>query len=217
MRTNCHINKKGKKTIAVVGDGETEFWYIQMLKRNERTLNIRLEPEIPKKKSLIELFEHVKKSADNFDRVFWLVDLDVILKESRESGKSKRNPLTEFEKYCKVLKKDKYKNVTIIINNPCLEFWFLLHHEYTNKIFNNCGDAAKHLQKHLPGYEKTEKYYTKENNDIYLKLKNHINDAKINAAKFGEFDFTNPDHAISQMHLLFNELEIQSTLISQKF
>jgi len=42
---------KSNPSYAVVVDGETEIWYLQMLKRNERSLNINLEPKLPQKKS----------------------------------------------------------------------------------------------------------------------------------------------------------------------
>ncbi len=45
--------KKRPKTdpaFAIVVDGETEMWYLQMLKRNERDIRVSIRPEIPNKK-----------------------------------------------------------------------------------------------------------------------------------------------------------------------
>lgn len=51
-------------TFAFVVDGETEVWYLQMLKRNERELRLNIKPEIPGKKSLKEQFELVMDLAE---------------------------------------------------------------------------------------------------------------------------------------------------------
>ncbi len=54
MRNSRETALKGSKTFAVVVDGETEVWYLQMLKRNERKLNVNIEPKLPSKKSISE-------------------------------------------------------------------------------------------------------------------------------------------------------------------
>jgi hypothetical protein len=36
-----------KTTYAIIVDGETEIWYFQMLKRNEPSLLVNIEPKIP--------------------------------------------------------------------------------------------------------------------------------------------------------------------------
>lgn len=50
MRVNKNMPGKSRQRFAIVVDGECEFWYIQMLKRNERSINVNLEPKIPQKK-----------------------------------------------------------------------------------------------------------------------------------------------------------------------
>lgn len=98
----------------------------------------------------------------------------------------------------------KLENVTVIVNNPCLEFWFLLHFESTARYFQNCDAAGKRLKKYIPGYEKTQKFYTREN-DIYQQLKPMLAGAIQNAHKL-TFDPSNPHKAVCEMALLFNEL-----------
>ncbi|MBP9134766.1 MAG: RloB domain-containing protein [Saprospiraceae bacterium] len=60
-----------------------------------------------------------------------------------------------FEEYRTDLTEN-YENVVVIVNNPCLEFWFLLHFEKTSKYFNTCSSAETQLKKYLPNYEKTQ-------------------------------------------------------------
>lgn len=54
---------QGGKTYAFVVDGQTEVWYLQMLKRNERELKIDIKPELPNKKSLEEQYRLVEERA----------------------------------------------------------------------------------------------------------------------------------------------------------
>ena len=121
MRQSRKIRSNVTPTFAFVVDGETEIWYLQMLKRNERQLRLNIKPEIPNKKSIEEQFKLVEDlSESEYPKVFWLVDLDTIIKESRETPKGKKTPLRAFLEIRKVIKRD-YKNVIIVINNPCLE------------------------------------------------------------------------------------------------
>ncbi|HNS29329.1 MAG TPA: RloB family protein [Tenuifilaceae bacterium] len=184
-------------------DGETEVWYLNMLKRNERHIRITIKPEIPSKKSIAEQFEFVcALTKKEYAHVFWIVDLDTIQKETRETPKGETSPIEFFKDCRRKLKKD-YKNVTVVVINPCLEFWFLLHFEQTSRVFNNCKKVESQLKNHLKCYEKTQYYYTKQNNDIYLKLKPYLNSALENAAALGSFNEANPYKAICEMKAFF--------------
>ncbi len=193
---------KARPNFALVVDGDTEVWYFQMLKRNERTLAVNIEPKIPQKKSVLEQYELVKSLSEDYKTVFWIIDFDTIVKETREAKRGKETPLQEFLKYRKVLKKD-YENVTIIVNNPCLEFWILLHFEKISKYFIDCASAEKQLKKYLKDYEKTRKYYTKQENDIYLRLKPNMKKAFSNASNLGLFDEYDSEKAICEMNLFY--------------
>lgn len=206
MRKSNKIPFKAKPRFAIIVDGECEFWYINMIKRNERSIRVDLKPEIPQRKKLIELFNKVKELSNDYDKVFWIVDFDVILSESRVTKKGLKSSLQEFNEYQTEINNN-FKNVVIIINNPCLEYWFLLHFESTTKFFDTCKSSEKALIKHLKDYEKTEKYYTKQDNDIYQKLKSQLKNACLNASKPNKFNSSNNYYTgISQMHLLFNKI-----------
>ncbi|PTB97247.1 RloB-like protein [Marivirga lumbricoides] len=200
------IKMKGSNTFAFVVDGDTEVWYLQMFKRNERELNINIEPKLPSKKSIPEQFKMVKDLAADYTKVFWIVDYDVIAKETREA---KKGVETSEQLFVKLKEKaEKFDNVIVIVNNPCIEFWFLLHFEKTSKLFTDCNSAEKQLKKHLTDYEKTRKYFTKQDNDIYLKLKHNLSDAKVNSKNL-DFDKHNTSKAICEMNSLFEIQEIQ--------
>lgn len=214
MRKNKNIPLKGKPKFAFVVDGECEFWYIQMLKRNEKLISIDLEPKIPQKKTISEQFKQVEELARDYDKVFWIIDFDVILRETREAKNGKETALQAFKKYYRKIG-SKYKNVSIIVNNPCLEYWLLLHYQPTSRPFDACEGVTKELKKHLTTYEKKRDYYTKQGNDIYLRLKPHLTAAISNAKKLNQFDFSSPHSAVSEMPLLFEIDEIKN-IISPK-
>ncbi|TXD77364.1 RloB domain-containing protein [Algoriphagus ratkowskyi] len=97
-------------------------------------------------------------------------------------------------------------HVTVIINQPCIEFWLLLHFEFTQAPFDDCGRAESRLKSHLTDYSKSQKYYTKEGDDIYLKLKERLPTAIANSQRFAAFDLETPDKGYSEMLELFKIL-----------
>ncbi len=209
MRKPKKIIHKTNPSFALVVDGETEVWYLQMLKRNERDIRVSIKPEIPNKKSVEEQYNLVcDLSGKEFTKVFWVIDLDTVIKEDNEAPKGKKSPLKTFEEYRTDLNTN-YPNVVVIVNNPCIEFWFLLHFEKTSKYFNTCSSAETQLKKHLKNYEKTQKFFTKQNDDIYLKLKPNLKAAIDNSIALGNFDNENPKKAMCEMDLLFKSDELK--------
>jgi len=197
-------NRPLKPKYVIVIDGETEFWYLQMLKRNERTIKVDIKPEIPQKKKLSEQYKRVRELSCDYDRVFWIVDLDVILANSTISDK-KECILDDFLRYQTDFENN-YTNILVIINQPCLEFWFLLHFEYTTQLFSNCGEAERKLRKYITGYVKSEKFFTKQDNDIYLRLKSKLSDAISNSKKIGPFKKESPNRGLTEMYKLFETI-----------
>jgi hypothetical protein len=206
----ARINKvvKSIPTFAIVVDGDCESWYINMLKRNEHAINVHLKPEIPQKKSLSDQYKKIVELARHYDKVIWILDFDVINSETRKSPKGGKTTLQEFKEY-KTKITTAYKNILIIINNPCLEYWLLLHFENTNKYFPSCDASAKQLKRHMPDYEKSQRFYTRQGNDIYLRLKPNLNSAIVNSSKLKDFDLNSPDQSIAEMYKLFSLDELK--------
>lgn len=215
MRNHRQNKRIPKTVVSIVVDGETEIWYLQLMKQHEILPKIDIKPEIPKKKSLKELYETVLDNAKHYDKVIWIVDFDTIIKESKEKRKGTVSALESFRNYKKKLQAKKYKNrVFILVNNPCLEFWHLLHFKNTNKYYSTCRDATIELKKYLPDYEKTQKYYKQKNNNIYQKLKAQQSVAVKNGVKCGEFTFTSATNAKAEIYRIFSILGISSINIS---
>jgi len=205
MRKHRNTPTKTKPVFAFIVDGECEIWYLQMLKRNEKAIKADIKPEIPQKKKLSDQYEMVIEYSKDYDKVFWIVDFDVITLETTFSKKGKKTALQEFKEYFDNLKKN-FPNVVVIINNPCLEYWFLLHFERTSKYYETGDKVINQLKKHQPleNYEKTREYFTKQNYDIYFKLKPFLSDAIFNSKKLEDFNFNNYKTAITQMQLIFD-------------
>ncbi|NDC41470.1 MAG: RloB domain-containing protein [Chitinophagia bacterium] len=199
-----------QKVVAFVCDGQCESWYLQMLKRNEHNLAVNVLPKIPKAKSLQEQFEVTVQLAAVSDSVFWIVDLDKINEESRQAAKGKKTALQQFHEFKAKLdsgRKKDFQRIKVIVNNPCFEFWLLLHFQATSRQFGSCTDVHKVLThpKNLPDYQKSRDFYTRQGNDIYLQLKNKRQDAINNARKLGLYDTTDHSKAVAELFLLFEE------------
>jgi len=203
MRRVKNLSHPKKSVFSFVVDGECELWYLQLLKQHE-SLTIHLEPKIPVKKKLNDQLEMVKTLSVESEKVFWIVDFDTILKETKEAKKGNKTSLQEFRdlyEQCKTNEK-----IVIIVNNPCLEYWFLQHFEQTSKYFVSYDQLEKSLKRHLPDYEKKEKYFKYSKLNIYQKLKPYLNTAISNAMILGEFTFENTQTGMAEMYKIFNIL-----------
>lgn len=178
-----------------------------MLKRNEKLLRVDIRPEIPQRKKLSDQYLKVIELSQVYDKVFWVVDLDVILSSSLKVKKGNKKTIRDFTAYKKVID-NKYKNVMVLINQPCLEFWFLTHFEVSAQQFADCDEARKRLKKYLPDYEKTQKYFTRQNKDIYLRLKPHLERAVNNSKKLPTFEMDNLYKGVSEMYKFIEVLDI---------
>lgn len=191
-----------RKIFSFVVDGECEIWYLQMLRKNENLLNINIRPELPQKKKLSDQFKMVTELAEESEKVFWIVDFDSINKETQESKKGYKTTLQQFKEYCNQAS----GNVIVVLNNPCLEFWFLLHYKQTKKYFSTYTELEKELKKYLFDYQKKEKYFKNSRQDIYKRLQSLLETAITNAKQAGNFNFDNTHKGISEMHRIFEEI-----------
>lgn len=213
------IKRKTNPAFAIVADGKTEIWYLQMMKKYElenkekeqgkQQIRLAIKPELPKSKRIKDQCALVCELAQReYDKVFWIVDLDQIRKEQREATEGKKDPMRTFIECRKKVLQKYEKRVRVIVNNPCLEFWFLLHFEYTAKSFSDYDELAKELKKHIKDYDKNGGYYKPKNNDIYLKLKPRLKKAMEHSDRLGSFEPKDPSRAVSEMPLFFRTEEL---------
>ncbi|MCQ2264672.1 MAG: RloB family protein, partial [Bacteroidales bacterium] len=87
-------------------------------------------------------------------------------------------------------------------NNPCLEYWLLLHFKQTTKYFPNYKFLEKELKKidKLRGYEKKEKYYLFSKGTLYGRLKAELPTAIQNAKLLAAYDSEQSNQALCNMY-----------------
>ncbi len=208
-------NKRDSKQdrYILIADGETEQWYVELLKKYY-DLRIKIKPELSPV-SIKDQYNMVRKSIeDGFGYVFWIIDFDRIMKENRES-QIENGVLQDFKNYYQKAKNEKKwaDKLTIIINNPCFEYWFYLHRNPTStKHFASYDELLPELRKFkidanlFANYGKSKSCYT-GNGGIYERLLPHLQ--KIDFGKLKSFDFKSCQRqGVSEMYKLFDGLGI---------
>ncbi len=184
-----------KKSIAIIGEGETEWWYFDSLRIACRH-KFKVAPDFPQHSDV----PHMAKLADEYvkrdtDYVVCLVDMDRLLRVPAEMATYQQ------------LKKKSRRNVIWIETNPCTEFWFLLHFlpQISTKRYETCEDVLPDLQRYMPGYEKTARYFKKNNLYKYLTEQGDLQRAIGYAKELSRLSEASPEDKIaySQMHLVF--------------
>ena len=143
-------------TIKIYGEGFTEWFYFDGLRTNNR-FRFSMVPEVPKnsrssyKQNLKLINKELKKKVqERADALFLVIDTDTLV--------------TNKEQYALYLNtKEKYKKqgVIFIESHPCIELWFLYHlaDKFARTNYETYEALRPAVEKVLPGYEKTAKYY----------------------------------------------------------
>jgi len=201
-----------REKYSIIVDGKCEKWYFQLLKKHENLQSVDIVPELPSRRKLKDVFSLVVgKIKEGYDKVIWVLDFDVLVKEDGETRKrGKKGKIQEFKECVDRLRK--HKNVFVLVNTPCLEFWYLLHFRRTGRYFGNCDKVIKCLKKVelLSDYEKSERYYKKASSDIYEKLKPFQNAAIKNAESLGDFDFNDCQRAKAEIYKVFEIIGVST-------
>ena len=185
-----------KKSIAIIGEGETEWWYFDTLRIACR-YKFKVAPDFPQHSDI----PHMAKLAEDYvkretDYVVCLVDMDRLLRLPKEMATYQQ------------LKKSSHRNVIWIETNPCTEFWFLLHFlpQLSTKHYETYEDVLPDLQRYMPGYEKTARYFRKNNLYKYLTEHGDLQRALTYAEELSRLSEATPEDKIaySQMHRVFN-------------
>lgn len=184
-----------KKSIAIIGEGETEWFYFDSLRVACR-YPFKVAPDFPQHSDI----PHMAKLAESYvkcetDYVICLVDMDRLL----------QNP-KEMETYSKIRKKSSHK-ILWVETNPCTEFWFLLHFlpQLSVKRYDCYEQLIPELQRYMPGYEKTVRYFRKNKLYNYLTENGDLQRALGYAKELSRLSETTPEDKIaySQMHRVF--------------
>lgn len=183
------------KSIAIIGEGETEWFYFESLRVACR-YPFKVAPDFPQHSDI----PHMAKLAEDYvkreyDYVVCLVDMDRLLQLPKEMQTYRR------------IRKQSSKNIIWIETNPCTEFWFLLHFlpQLATRHYKTYDDLIPELQRYMPGYEKTARYFRKNNLYRYLSENGDLQRAIGYADELSRMSEASPEDKIaySQMHRLF--------------
>ena len=152
------VNRKVRKSIAIIGEGLTEYRYVDDMRTTER-YRFSIVPGIPKHPDIDDIVRLAKERMNSgYDYVVCLVDMDVIMGNH-----------DKMEHY-RALKKDNPR-IIFVESSPCSEYWFLMHFmpSPSSKEYADYDTVAQELKLHIPNYDKTEAFFNKTH--IYRELK----------------------------------------------
>lgn len=167
-----------KPAIAIIVDGEDEMWYVSKAKEyypNDELKRTRIKPEIFQHKKCEDLFLYAKqKIEEGYTSVILILDLDTIRNcpEELESFKVLYSKFKAAKNSNSPNRSIKWmKDLTVLVNNPCLEFWYLLHFKRTTRYYDCYSSLRSDLRriKVFADYDKGEKYYL-NSPDIFQRL-----------------------------------------------
>ena len=115
---------------------------------------------------------------------------------------------SEMQSYQQAKKKyhaKKYAGrVMFVETNPCTEFWFLLHFLPTvvYRRYESYEQLLPELQKYMPGYEKTKRYFIRTNLYKFLTENGDLERAMSNSEKLCQLCQESPEDlkAYSEIH-----------------
>ena len=139
---------KLRESIYVIGEGLTEKYYFQHLKKLKKYSCVVRPRFFSSKNSIYYLEKRTKELLLADVTVICAFDSDVAQRNEEE-----RERLKSF-----IAEHKNNENVIICDSLPSIEFWFLLHFKKTNKHFPNYNAIRNELRKYILGYDKTEKF-----------------------------------------------------------
>lgn len=150
-----------KETIAVIGEGITEKYYIQSLRD---FLKIKPTPIKPKNSSLKELEISIKDCIKKgYNRIYCLIDCDNKICDGHPDHERNAQEYSQL-KHRYHLKQHKcfdgsYALVIMVESFPATEIFFLYYFGFTNASYTN--QQLKNLLHQRFGYSTEEKYLIK--------------------------------------------------------
>ena len=178
--------RKLKPVILIVTEGsQTEPKYFEHYRTRQTNIDIRVVGSRTKGgendylsliRKAVEYQSKNQLSASNGDVVWVVADGDVNY-NIPDPVASKDSTLSRARKIADV------KGVHIALSNPCFEFWYLLHFQYTTKFFKDYPAVKAALTAYLPDYGKAD--------DVYSQLSEHTADAIQNARRIEQHHLRN--------------------------
>jgi hypothetical protein len=180
------IVRPQKKTVLIVGEGDTEQYYFDGLKRDEavsRAFAVTIRdagggsPEDVVRKA-VDFVERAGLENRGYDAVYCVMDVE---------GLDKKASLS------KALTLARSENIRCCLSNPSFEVWLLAHFARTCKSFGNAANVVKELEKFWKTLSSA--VYDKNDRDIYRKTVYLIDTALNNSRSVHKQDHREGDVA----------------------
>ena len=160
--------RKIKPVILIVTEGsQTEPKYFEHYRNRQTNIDIRVVGSrtsggetdyLSLIRKAVEYQNKNQISVSEGDSVWVVADGDV--------NYNNPDPITAKDSLLsKARKMADAKGIHIALSNPCFEFWYLLHFQYTTKFFKDYPAVKNALTTYLPDYEKA--------GDVYNQLAEH--------------------------------------------
>ncbi|MDR1114677.1 MAG: RloB family protein [Tannerella sp.] len=140
-----------KSGIYIVGEGITEQYYFSHIKKLVG-FHCTIKPRFFGNTSIAEMRKKIEELLSGDIFVICVFDADVTV-----YNESERKKLEQLQN-----KYRKNKNLLFCSSLPSIEYWFLLHHEHTNRYFKDAKSAETALKRYVNDYEKTMRFLEKE-------------------------------------------------------
>lgn len=203
--------KLRRNTTIIIGEGPTEFYYLNSLKDEFRELQ-NIKPDTPKNTSLRELERSIESAiAIGYDRIFCIIDMDTKKKDetsrkdyaklkSKYHGKKVRND-----------KKGINYEVRFFETDRCTELFFLYYFRYTGQSFVDSRAIEDELTREC-GYEKTQRFFGNHPLHQFFRHRGgELNRAICNSKKSEACVFNaERDYTYSELGTMFELLGIQT-------
>lgn len=189
--------KKDKPHVLIVCEGEkTEPQYFQEIVElhgiTSAVVKIHGECDsapISVVEEAVKLYDNSVRNGLEYDNVFCVFD---------------RDEHTSYDQALIKIDQLKEANFKAIVSNPCFEYWFILHYEFTTQPYSRQGNnsaaklALNHLRKHDSDYQKkTKGSYLKLSGKTYVAIAN-AEKSRFEADKTGSVNpTTNVDELVS--------------------
>lgn len=176
------------KSIAIIGEGETEWFYFDSLRVACR-FPFKVALDFPQHSDIRQVLKLVESYiAKQYDYIVCLFDMDRLYQYPSE--------MQQYQIAKKKYSTKKYVGrVLFIETNPCTEFWFLLHFlpNVVCKHYESYEQLLPELQKYMPGYEKTKRYFIRTNLYRYLTENGDLERAVQNSEKLCQLCKESPE------------------------
>lgn len=194
------------KSIAIIGEGETEWFYFDSLRVACR-FPFKVAPDFPQHSDIHHVLKLVESYIEKqYDYVVCLFDMDRLYQFPSE--------MRLYQRAKKKYSAKKYaERVIFIETNPCTEFWFLLHFlpNVVCRRYDSYEQLLPELQKYMPEYEKTKRYFKRTNLYKFLTENGDLDRAIQNSEKLCLLSEKTPEDLIAYSEV-YKVIELLRTL-----